>query len=189
MPPREITSKPNMPEAKASSRGFSLIELLIVVALILVIVAIAVPNYLRARMSANEAAAASYVRTITTASVVYNSTYDNGFPPTLAVLGPPAGGGNTATCDTANLIDEVVAAGVKGGYSYALTGVGDPVNPAGASCSNPGYNNYLVTAVPTSVGSTGQRSFCSDEPASLHYDITGAVSGSTTACETLPALQ
>jgi type IV pilus assembly protein PilA len=189
MPPRELTSKPNMPEAKASSRGFSLIELLIVVAIILVIVAIAVPNFMRARMSANEAAAASYVRTITTASVVYNSTYDNGFPPSLAVLGPPAGGGNTATCDTANLIDEVVAAGVKGGYSYALTGVGAPQGTTGPTCSNPGFNNYLVTAVPTSFGMTGQRSFCSDEPGSLHYDITGAVSGSTTACETLPALQ
>jgi prepilin-type N-terminal cleavage/methylation domain-containing protein len=178
-----------MPEAKASSRGFSLIELLIVVAIILVIVAIAVPNFMRARMSANEAAAASYVRTITTASVVYNSTYDNGYPPSLAVLGPPAGGGNTATCDTANLIDEVVAAGVKGGYSYALTGVGAPQGTTGPSCSNPGFNNYLVTAVPTSYGMTGQRSFCSDEPGSLHYDKTGAVSGSTTACETLPALQ
>jgi type IV pilus assembly protein PilA len=187
MPMREITSNPTKPEA--STRGFSLIELLIVIAIILVIAAIAIPNYLRARMSANEAAAASYVRTITTASVVYNSTYDNGFPPSLAALGPPAGGGNNATCDNANLIDEVVASGQKGGYLYAYTGVGAVVTTTGPTCSNPGFNNYLVTAAPVSVGGTGQRSFCSDEPASLHFDIKGAVSGSTTACETLPALQ
>lgn len=187
MRPHEISSNSNM--ADASSRGFSLIELLIVVAIILVIVAIAVPNYLRARMSANEAAAASYVRTITTASVVYSSTYDNGFPPSLAVLGPPAGGGNNATCDTANLIDEVVAAGQKSGYGYAMSGVGAPQGTTGPTCSNPGYNNYLVTAVPLSPGYTGQRSFCSDEPASLHYDITGKAASTTTACESLPALQ
>lgn len=184
---RETSSKPTKPVA--SSQGFSLIELLIVVALILVIIAIALPNYMRARMSANETSAASYVRTITTASVVYNSTYDNGYPPTLATLGPPPGGGSAASCDYANLIDEVVAAGQKGGYGYALSGVGAPVDTTGTGCSLPGYNNYLVTAVPLVPGQTGQRSFCSDEPAALHYDITGALSGSTTACESLPALQ
>jgi type IV pilus assembly protein PilA len=185
------TREPNSNSTKPSQnlRGFSLIELLIVVAIILVIAAIALPNFMRARMSANEAAAASNLRTITTASVVYNSTYENGYPPTLAALGPPAGGGNTATCDNANLIDEIVSAGAKSGYSFALTPVGAAAGAAATGCTLPGYNNYLVTANPLTYGLTGQRSFCSDEPASLHYDITGAVSGSTTACETLPALQ
>jgi type IV pilus assembly protein PilA len=184
---QRTSSNPTTPAVE--SRGFSLIELLIVVALILVIVAIALPNFMRARMSANETAAASSVRAITTASVVYNSTYENGYPNALSWLGPPPGGGNNATCDNANLIDEVVAAGQKSGYNFALSGVGSPQDTTASGCSNPGYYNYLVTAAPTSPGMTGQRSFCSDEPAALHYDITGAVSGSTTACETLPALQ
>ena len=73
-------------------RGFSLIELLIVVAIILILAAIAIPNLLRARIAANEASAASSVRKIATAEYSYNSTYPNqGYAPNLASLGTPLG--------------------------------------------------------------------------------------------------
>ena len=74
---------------RSKNRGFSLIELLIVVAIILIIAAIAIPQLLNARMAANGAAAAETIRTITTASMAYSSTWQNGYPPSLATLGGP----------------------------------------------------------------------------------------------------
>ncbi len=85
-------------------KGFSLIELLIVVAIILIIAAIAIPNLLRSRMAANEASAVGSLRTVNTAAVTFSSTYSDGFPPTLGVLGG-ASGVTTATCKSALLID------------------------------------------------------------------------------------
>ncbi len=78
-------------------RGFSLIELLIVVAIILIIAAIAIPNLLRARMAANQASGASTIRTINSATIVYSSTYNNGFPPSFAAMGGVGG----ANCNAA----------------------------------------------------------------------------------------
>ena len=169
-------------------RGFSLIELLIVVAIILIIAAIAIPNLLHAKIAANEAAGAEVLRTITTAAVTYNSTYGNGYPATLANLGGPAGG--ASTCDLSVLMDNIIAATPhqKSGYTFAYTAVGAPVT-AVAGCTLPGANAYLVTATPITESVTGIRSFCSDEPATIHYDTTGATAGSQTACEILPALQ
>src|ERR1700684_1603595 len=71
-------------------RGFSLIELLIVVAIILIIAAIAIPNLLRARIAANEASAVGSIRTINTSSVEYAATYENGFPAGLSKMGTAA---------------------------------------------------------------------------------------------------
>jgi type IV pilus assembly protein PilA len=168
--------------------GFSLIELLIVIAIILIIAAIAIPSLIRSRMAANEAAAISNLRAIVTAGVVYSTSYNNGYPPTLVALGPPSGGGSNATCDTAQLIDEVVAAGSKSGYTFTYSGTGAVVSPAGQGCGAPGFNAYLITAVPNTVGLTGNRSFCATDSGVLRYDLTGAQASSAAACGTLSAL-
>src|ERR1700688_2206882 len=106
---------------RKNGAGFSLIELLIVVAVILVIAAIAIPNFIRSKMRANEAAAVQNLRTITTANTVYLTTYGLGFASNLPHLG-----GNAVIVDStaAGLIDSVLSSGIKAGYSftYVVTG-------------------------------------------------------------------
>jgi len=142
--------------------GFSLIELLIVVAIILVMAAIAVPNYLRSRMVANESSAAQSLRTINTAAVSYSTTYPNlGFPPSLGSLG----GATPCSAASANacLLDSVLAAGIKAGYQFQYTG--DGLTPS---------VGYSATAVPVSPGISGQRMFCSDATSVIRFDPSGS---------------
>ncbi|HET9742136.1 MAG TPA: prepilin-type N-terminal cleavage/methylation domain-containing protein [Terriglobales bacterium] len=149
-------------------KGFSLIELLIVVAIILIIAAIAIPNLLRAKMSANEASAVGSIRTINTSEIQFNSTYGIGFG-SLAAIGTTGTGACTATSTNACLIDSVLTAGTKSGYTFVAT-------PAGTNNAT-----YTVTGTPITVGQTGQRSFFSDESGVIRFDPTGAAAtvGST----------
>jgi type IV pilus assembly protein PilA len=147
-------------------KGFSLIELLIVVAIILIIAAIAIPNLLRSRMAANEASAVGSLRTINTAEVTFSTTYPSiGFAPTLAALGGVAPC-TTATSAAACLIDDVLSTkGVKSGYAFTAVG---PVGVGGISVQ------YTATAVPSVIGQSGQRGFFSDQSGVIRYDATGA---------------
>jgi prepilin-type N-terminal cleavage/methylation domain-containing protein len=143
--------------------GFSLIELLIVVAIILIIAAIAIPNLLRSRISANEASAISSMRTITTVNHTYNSTYGVGFAPSLAALGPPAGGGAPSAA-AADLIDSNFASGTKSGYTFTYT----PAPPAGGI-----IYAYTLNADPITPGTTGQRYFFTDQSGVIRFSTTG----------------
>jgi type IV pilus assembly protein PilA len=148
--------------------GFSLIELLIVVAIILIIAAIAIPNLMRSKMAANEASAASMIRTIYTASVTYSGAYGNGFPDNLGDLAPPSASSTTGiSCSSAGLVDAVLGAGTKNGYIFTL--IGDGKNDG--SC--PGSINFTAEGVPLSVGSTGQRSFCVGDDGVIDADPSG----------------
>jgi type IV pilus assembly protein PilA len=155
-------------------QGFSLIELLIVVAIILIIAAIAIPNLLRAKMAANESSAVASVRTINTAEITYQSSYPTvGYATTLAALGPNA---NPCTPSSVNgcLIDSVLSGGIKSGYNFAAAGSGGP--PA---------VQYYASATPMVVNQTGIRSFCSFEDAVVRVQPSGGGISSEAACQTL----
>ena len=159
-----------------NQKGFSLIELLIVVAIILIIAAIAIPNLLRSRMSANEASAVSSMRTIDTAEVTYNSTFGIGYG-TLAALSTPAVGCPTATAAAACLLDINLGTGTKAGYTFTSV----PSNGAGTAASP--FVDFNSTAVPVAPGHSGQSDFCSDASGVLRRDPTGAA-GAVTPCNT-----
>ena len=162
-------------------KGFSLIELLIVVAIILIIAAIAIPNLMRAKMAANESSAVGSLRTITTAEVSYSTTYGTGYAP-LANLGGAAP--CAAAAATACLIDNVLATGTKSGYTIAT-----PLPAALGTLAAPNVA-FVVNAVPIAPGQSGQRSFCTDESGVIRVDPTGAtVAATEAACQALNALQ
>lgn len=169
-------------------KGFSLIELLIVVAIILIIAAIAIPNLLRARIAANESSAVSSIRTMNTAQVTFQSTYPTvGYASTIAQLGPSASTGCTTPSSTNScLVDWVVsqasvAGSAKSGYYFKDT-------PAAAL--NGMIPGYTLDGLPASVNQTGVRGFCSNEDAVIRFKAVGsAASGSEAACAAYTALQ
>jgi prepilin-type N-terminal cleavage/methylation domain-containing protein len=157
-------------------KGFSLIELLIVVAIILIIAAIAIPNLLRSRMAANEASAVGSLRTINTAQVTFNSTYGVGYG-TLAALSTPIAGCPGAVVTAACLIDSNLGGGTKSGYKFASL----PANGAGTAASP--FLNFNSSAIPVAAGQSGQSDFCSDDSGVIRRDPTGAA-GAVAACGT-----
>jgi len=141
-------------------KGFSLIELLIVVAIILIIAAIAIPNLMRSRMAANESSAVGSLRTINTAEVTYSTTYPaTGFT-ALSALGGTAPC-TTATSAAACLIDNVLATGTKSGYNFTAT--------AGGGTPAVTYTSLATAVAP---GQSGQRAFCSDQSGVIYYGAT-----------------
>ncbi len=166
-------------------KGFSLIELLIVVAIILIIAAIAIPNLLRARIAANESSAASGVRTINTANVSYNSSY-----PTIgyaAVIGnlasnTPCTGTAAPTSTNACLIDTSLANTAttpKSGYVYTYHAV------PGATSGT--FTQYQIVANPATFNTTGVKAFCSFEDAVVRTDY-GSTQGTLTAAQCVGTL-
>jgi prepilin-type N-terminal cleavage/methylation domain-containing protein len=150
---------------KKNSRGFSLIELLIVVAIILIIAAIAIPNLLRSRIAANQASAVGSLRTINTAQITYASTYNTGYSPDLVSLGP--GTGTTPTPSEAGLIDSVLAGGVKSGYSFVYS-------PGSVVAGR--IDTYTLNANPTTPGTTGTNYYFTDQSGVIRQNSTGTAS-------------
>lgn len=154
-------------------RGFSLIELLIVVAMILIIAAIGVPKYISSRMAANESSAVGSLHAVNTAQALYQQTFPGeGYAPTLSALGPSSDG--TITLQNAGLLDNVLGCSsqpcFKSGYNISIS----HVVALGSQVAG-----YTVTGVPATVGSTGMRGFCSGVEGGVLSPITYDPAGGT----------
>src|ERR1700726_3755062 len=157
---------------RSKQTGFSLIELLVVVSVILIVAAIAIPNLLRSRSAANEASAVASVRSINTSQVVYQSTYGPGFAATLAALSDGGVAANCvpptpATATSACLVDSALASGTKSGYTFTYA-------PAGGGS----VTTYTVSADPIGSSGSSQRHFFSDQSLVIRFNPT-APAGNT----------
>jgi len=132
------------------SAGFSLIELLIVIAIILIILAVALPKLGNARKFAQEMAAQKAITTLHTAETQYYSQYGQ-YATTLVQLGPPTSGAPGP--NGAELIDRDLASGEKGGFKFTL---------------QPTQTGYAITAAPTQYGTGGNHTYFSDQSMAIH---------------------
>lgn len=147
-------------------KGFSLLELLIVVAIILIIAAIAIPNLMRSRMAAKESSAVGSIRTINSAEVTYSTTYPYVGFTALSALGGTSCSGTSPNSAAACLIDNTLAGGTKSGYSFVV----------GGFASTPPWV-YTSNAQPIVAGKTGARQFCSDQSGVIYYGTGSCTSG------------
>jgi type IV pilus assembly protein PilA len=170
-----------MTKMRNRQKGFSLIELLVVVAIILIIAAIAIPNLLRSRMAANESSAVGSLRTLNTAEVTYAAAYpDTGYSADMPSLGgDPATCTTTATAALSCLIDNTLASATAAGtaksgyfFTYAPNGTAGGINTA-----------YTLLASPADPGTTGQRFFFTDESGVIRYGLMGAADTTSSAIQ------
>jgi prepilin-type N-terminal cleavage/methylation domain-containing protein len=142
-------------------KGFSLIELLVVVTIIMVIVALALPRLTPIRMSANETSAAVSIRALNSACLTYETLYGS-YPPSLASLGP----GTAQNANSADMIDAVLAAGNKDGYRFTYSP--GPKDPSGH------ISSYSILAEPVTPGTTGMRSYYGDQSGTIRSRVGGS---------------
>jgi prepilin-type N-terminal cleavage/methylation domain-containing protein len=159
--------RPVLRIAHPARRGFSLIELLIVVAIILTIAAIAIPNFTRARQQANETAAASALRIMATSQVQYETSFQQGYAAQLSYLGPPPPGTSPSLTGAA-LIDSILASGLKSGYTYVyavadFNGDGRP-------------DRFTINANPSTLNVTGRKYFYVDQTNVIRFSLSGPAS-------------
>jgi type IV pilus assembly protein PilA len=144
-------------------KGFSLIELLIVVTIILIIAAIAIPSLVKSKIQANETSAVGSLKALNESVLLYSNSYGS-FPHVLSDMGPTSGG-TAPTSTSADLIDAVLSSGIKSGYRF--------VYAAGATDPAGNVLSYTITATPVAVGSTGQRSFFTDQSGTIRQTSSG----------------
>ena len=144
-------------------KGFSLIELLIVVAIILIIAAIAIPNLLRSKIAANQASAVASLRTLNTSSVLYNTNYQQ-YPTAISQMGTSG----AATSTSADLIDSVLAGGQKSGYNFTWTGGGTT-------------GTYSINANPVTPNQTGTIYYYTDQSLVIRSSASGTATSASPA--------
>jgi type IV pilus assembly protein PilA len=174
-------------------KGFSVIEILIVVAIVVVIAAIAVPNLLRSKVAGNEASAIGSLRNIMSAEAAYRATYGVGYSNDLGTLGG-ASETNQASCSGAMLLDSTLTKNTAGnktqksGYQFTFTPGTEAFHPDSAvlaGCTVGKADGYAIQADPLTAGVSGKRHFCSDASGVIRVEtdtqvaVTGSVCSST----------
>jgi type IV pilus assembly protein PilA len=156
------------PHQARTTNGFTLMELLIVMAIIAILMLIAIPTVQSLKKKANELSAQNSVQVITKAELQYSDTFPaNGFACTLTALGgdPNSGAPSAAS---AQILQSDLVSGYKSGYIFAVS-CKDKVTVNGVDR----FNSYAITGVPQSVGKTGDRGYCSDQSSIIKFDPAG----------------